>query len=139
MRLSIKRLNEDADALHVELIVSNGDFSATQDSYISNEDLLEFGKRLQSFPQNLRHEIIFENGSPDPKYYCYIRLKAFVYDGIGHSALEVRIENHGIPPYSATAHFHILCEAAQLNDLGKSLELWVTSKENKFIYPLENV
>ena len=135
MRISIERLNEDVDAPHVELKISHGDFSAVQDSYISDEYFLEFGKELQSFPQNLKHEVIFEDGSPDPKYYCYIRLRAFVYDGVGHSALEIRIENHGVAPYSATAHFYILCEVGTLNHLGKALESWAVSKEKKFLYP----
>ncbi len=135
MRISIEKLDEDVDEPHVRLIISSGDFSAAQDSYISDEYFLEFGKALQTFPQHLKHEVIFDDGSPDPKYYCYILLRAFVYDGVGHSALEVRIENHGVAPYSAAAHFHILCEVATLNDLGKSLESWVVSKEKKFVYP----
>ena len=135
MRISIERLNEDVDTPHVKLKISSGDFSAAQDSYISDEYFLEFGKALQTFPQNLKHEVIFEDGSPDPKYYCYIRLRAFAYDGVGHSALEVRIENHGLAPYSSTAHFHILCEVATLNNLGKALESWLDSEEKEFVYP----
>ena len=135
MRISIEKLDEDVDEPHVRLVISSGDFSAAQDSYISDEYFLEFGKGLQTFPQHLKHEGIFDDGSPDPKYYCYILLRAFIYDGVGHSALEVRIENHGAVPYSATAHFHILCEVATLNDLGKALETWVVSKERKFVYP----
>lgn len=135
MKISIKKLDEDADAPHIELKISSGNFSATQDSYISDEYFLEFGKELQMFPRSLKHEVIFEDGSLDPKYYCYIKLRAFIYDGVGHSAFEVRIENHGVVPYSASSNFYILCEAATLNNLGKALESWVASKEKEFIYP----
>lgn len=120
------------DAPHVELVVSHGAFAASQDSYISDEEFVQFGKGLQSFPQNLKHEVTFENGSPKPNYYCYIRLKAFVYDGVGHTALEVLMENHSQVPYASSSHFYILCEAATLNRLGKMLEEWIRSKEQEF-------
>ncbi len=134
MFLRITKLDEDVDAPHVELFVSYGDYSAAQDSYISDEELIKFGKEPQSFPQNLEHRVIFESGSQESNYYCYLKLRAFVYDGVGHTALEVRFENHLDAPYSATMHFHVLCEAAMLNRLGHSLESWVRSKEKEFEY-----
>jgi hypothetical protein len=132
MLIRIKKLCEDIDAPHVELFISNGDFAAAQDSYISDQEFLEFGEALQAFPRNLQHEVIFENGSPAPNYSCYIRLKAFVYDGVGHAALEVKMESHGAVPYRASAHYYVLCEAAALNRLGQSLKLWVRSKAVEF-------
>ena len=129
MRIRIKKLDADEDPPHVYLFISHGDFSAAQDSYIYDEEFLEFSEALQSFPQSLEHEAVFESGSPEPNYYCYIRLRAFVYDGVGHSALDVSVENHGKEPHAAAAHFFILCEAATLNRLGRSLESWVRSKE----------
>jgi hypothetical protein len=78
--------------------------------------------------------VVFENGAPEGKYYCYILLKAFVYDGVGHSALEVKISNQSSSPYRALAHFYLLSEAATLNRLGKSLELWARSKEKEFLF-----
>lgn len=47
-----------------------------------------FSSALPSDPfPNVAHEVIFESGSPDPKYHCFIRLRAFVYDGVGHSCV----------------------------------------------------
>ena len=138
MRIKIKKLDDD-DPPHVQLFISHGDFAAGQDSYIYDEEFLEFGVGLQSFPQDLAHEVSFESGSPDPKYHCYIRLRAFVYDGVGHSALESRVENHLDEPYSATAHFYILCEAATLNHLGRLLESWISSKEREFEFSVDDV
>jgi len=132
MFLRVTRLDQDIDAPHVDLYISHGNYSALQDSYVTNDEFISFGRELQSFPKALDHEVVFENGSAEPKYYCYLKLRAFIYDGVGHSALEVRFENHLDAPYSATAHFHVLCEAAALNRLGHSLESWARSTEPLF-------
>jgi hypothetical protein len=86
------------------------------------------------FPQDVEHQVAFENGSLEPNSYCYILLRAFVYDGVGHSALEVQISNPSAPPYGASARFYLLSEAAQLNRLGESLELWGRSKESELVF-----
>jgi hypothetical protein len=135
MQIRIRKLSEDDyDVPHVELSISGDGFAARQDSYVENEEWLEFGAALQSFPKNIEHEVAFESGAPGGEYYCYILLRAFVYDGVGHSALEVKISNQSQPPYGASAHFYVSCEAATLNRLGKSLELWARSKETRFVF-----
>src|SRR5437588_660434 len=135
MQFRLRKLAvDDYDAPHVEVSVSGDGFAARQDSYIEDDEWLEFGAALQSFPCNLEHEVRFENGAPEGKYYCYILLRAFVYDGVGHSALEVKISNHSAPPHSAAAHFYIPCEAALLNRLGELLESWARSKEYEFVF-----
>ncbi|HJR09599.1 MAG TPA: hypothetical protein VJ842_20225 [Pyrinomonadaceae bacterium] len=135
MQIRIRKLDEDEyDARHVELLISGDGFAARQDSYVADEEWIEFGVALQSFPKNIDHEVDFENGAPEGKYYCYILLRAFVYDGVGHSALEVKISNQSLPPYGALAHFYVSCETAMLNRLGKSLELWARSKETEFVF-----
>jgi hypothetical protein len=78
--------------------------------------------------------VIFESGGPEGQYYCYILLRVFAYDGVGHSALEVKIHNPSTPPYKRLAHFYILGEAATFNRLGQSLEEWVRSKEPQFVF-----
>src|ERR1700753_2039818 len=119
MQFRIRKLDEDPyDAPHVELSISGEGLAARQDSYVDDEEWLEFGKALQSFPKNVEHRVSFENGAPEGRYYCYILLRAFVYDGVGHSALEVKIRNQSQPPYGASAHFYVQCEAATLNRMG---------------------
>lgn len=135
MRFRLRKLHVDNyDAPHIEVSVSGGGFAALQDSYIEDDEWLEFGAALRSFPKRLEHEVIFENGAPEGEYYCYILLRAFVYDGVGHSALEVKMSNSLGPPHSASAHFFIPCEAATLNRLGESLASWARSKESEFIF-----
>jgi hypothetical protein len=132
MHIRISRSGRDDPPPHIELSISSRGFAAQQDSYIDDEQWLDFGKALQSFPQSLDHEVVFESGSPDPLYHDYIRLRAFVYDGVGHAAMEVRMENHSAPPYTSSAHFHVLCDAAVWNHLGQLLESWAQSKESEF-------
>jgi hypothetical protein len=133
MQFRLRRLDrDDYDVPHVELSVSGGGFAARQDSYVEYDEWMEFGAALKTFPSSLAHEVVFESGSPEGAHYCYILLRAFVYDGVGHSALEVEVNNHSAPPRSAAAHFYIPCEAATLNRLGESLESWARSKENEF-------
>ena len=135
MQIRIRKLDEaDYDTPHVELFISSGGFAAHQDSYIDDQEWLEFGVALQSFPKNMEHEVAFEHGAPGGKYHCYILLRAFVYDGVGHSAIEVKISQQSPPPYGTSAHFYVSCEAATLNRLGKSLELWTRSKETEFVF-----
>jgi len=135
MQFRLRKLDVDEyDAPHVEVSVSGGGFAARQDSYIEDDEWVEFGMALKAFPQRLEHEVTFENGAPEGKYYCYILLRALVYDGVGHSALEVKISNNSTPPHSAAAHFYIPCEAAALNRLGESLEAWARSKEYEFAF-----
>lgn len=135
MLFRIRKLDVDEyDAPYVELSVSGGGFAARQDLYVEDDEWVEFGKALQSFPRNLEHEVAFENGAPEGKYYCYILLRAFVYDGVGHSALEVKVSNYSAPPHSAAAHFYLPCEAAALNRMGGLLEAWARSKEYEFVF-----
>jgi|SRR5215204_3979351 len=139
MQIRIRKLSDDEyDTPHVELFVSGDGVAARQDSYVDDDEWLEFGAALQSFPKSVGHEVAFENGAPEGKYTCYILLRAFVYDGVGHSALEVKLSNQLSPPYSASAHFYVRCEAATLNRLGKSLELWARSKEYEFLFSTDD-
>lgn len=50
MRIRIRKL-DDGDPPHVELLISYGDFAARQDSYIYDEEILQFGVALRSFPE----------------------------------------------------------------------------------------
>src|SRR5687768_9090633 len=129
MEIRIRKLEIDPygyDPPHTEFYISNNQFSAMVDEYIDESFWLDFGKALQSFPKNLKDEVLFQKLGI-PATYNPIYLRAFVYDGSGHCALEVKVIRQSTAPYSALAHFFILCEAATINRLGKSLEMWVNS------------
>ena len=131
MEIRVHKLKIDDygyDPPHTQVFISNEGFSARQEDYIDESYWLTFGNELQSFPKTLKHEVIFG----EPHFPIFFR--AFVYDGLGHSALEVRINNSAPPPYSASVHFYILCEVATLNRLGKLLEKWIRSGEREFMF-----
>jgi hypothetical protein len=136
MEIRIRKLEIDSygyDPPHTEFFISNNQFSATIDEYIDESFWVDFGKSLQLFPKHLQDEVVFPKiGIPET--YNPIYLRAFVYDGSGHCALEVKIIHQSSAPYSAFAHFFILREAASLNRLGKSLEKWVNSDEWEFVF-----
>jgi hypothetical protein len=119
----------DEPELHIELRASNGSTSATQDFYCYSEDLETFGRELSSFPTSTTSEARLEAGNRDPGWAHFVLVRAFVYDRVGHSALEIDVESHSEDPYGQSARFHILCEPASLNKLGAQLLAWCRDRQ----------
>lgn len=131
--VSFRDLRYDEPELHIELRASNGSTSATQDFYCYTEDLEAFGRELSGFPASISSEARLEAGKRDPGWAHFVLVRAFVYDGVGHSALEIEVASHSKDPYGQSARFHILCEPASLNKLGVQLVAWCRDREE----PLE--
>jgi hypothetical protein len=51
-------------------------------------------------------------------------LRAFLYDSVGHDAIEFAADNHRAVPWQGQARLFIQCEAATINRLGDDLEAW---------------
>lgn len=135
MYLTLNRLWVDADGmLQVGVFLEGGGYAATQDIYVHPDDLVDFGKKLQSFPQSISDEAVLEIGSLEPNAYCWFKLRAHVFDGRGHSVLELSSSKNGDPHICAHAHFSVPIEAASLNALGKQIELWAKSNEQKLAF-----
>jgi hypothetical protein len=133
MRISLQRLWEDDDGmLQLQLTAANGARAMSQDLYAYPKTLEEFGVKLQAFPSSAKDSAVFEYGSTDPKVYCWVRVRAYVYDGTGHSALEFAAHNNLEEPAQASAQFSVKLEAAALNELGKALAVWSRSKQGDF-------
>jgi len=133
MRLALRRLWEDDDGmLQLQLHAANGPRSISQDFYTYPSDLEQFGAKLQVFPGSVKDAAIFEYGSTDPKVYCWVRMRAYLYDGAGHSALEFTVHSNQPQPDQASAQFSVKLEAATLNKLGEELAAWSRSKEGDF-------
>jgi hypothetical protein len=137
VRFTVHILDDDEPA-HTQICVAERDYSAGQDSYVSAEEFIAFGRALQSFPQTRGHEAVFESGSRDSRYSCFIRLRAFERDLSGHAAFEVEMSNHAVGASHCSAHFHIFTEAAVLNRLGQSLESWARSERKEFEFTDES-
>jgi hypothetical protein len=94
--------------------------------------VLEFGAKLRAFPSSVKDSAVFEYGADDPKQYCWVRLRAYVYDSRGHTALEIFVQNNLEPPARASGVFSVKLEAATLNTLGQELIAWSRLKEGDF-------
>lgn len=132
--LTLRDLRYGAPELHIEMHASNGSTSGTQDFYCYVEDLEEFARELSSFPSSITSEATLEAGKRDRGWAHFVRVRAFVYDRVGHSALEIDLASHADEPHGAAAHFFILCEPASLNRLGKNLLDWCGNRDVTLVW-----
>jgi|SRR5215831_12728976 len=125
MRLVFRRLWEDSDGmLEFRLTVENEQYRSTHDCYLYPGTIREFGEGLASFPKSIADSVVLESGGEDPKWYGWLRLRAYVYDSAGHSALECLTETRGDELVRASARFSFRLQAAAFNELGKQLIEW---------------
>lgn len=73
---------------HVEITASNGYFSGVQDFYTHREDLEILGTKFCNFPQDLHDEVILRLGEKSDKYAYFLLVRAFLYNSVGHAAIE---------------------------------------------------
>lgn len=118
---------------HVELRVTDGVTSTSIDFYTQDENLESFAEALNNFPRYLHDEASFEVGSDLGRQAYHVYLRGYIFDSVGHSALEVLTDNHAKPPDHARVHFSVRCEVAALNRLGEQLLQWIKAPEQ----PLE--
>ena len=123
--ITITRLPYDDPAWHVQLRASNGSIATSIDFYTQPDDLEPFASALTAFPRSLHDESCFEVGSDLGRWAYHIYLRAYTFDSVGHSALEILTDNRTEPPDHGRVHFAIRCEAASLNRLGKQLSEWL--------------
>jgi len=98
-----------------------------------------FGRTLREFPRPSADEVVFENGSNAPNSYSWLVLRAFVFDGVGHSALEVECQRNGTRLVSARSRFAVELEPASINRLGSELASWASSAgEQTFVFATEH-
>ncbi len=136
--ISITRLPYDDPAWHVQLHASNGSVATTIDFYTQPEDLQPFASALTAFPRYLHDEASFEVGSDLGRWAYHIYLRAYAFDSVGHSALELLTDNRTQPPDHARVHFAIRCEAASLNRLGTQLTQWLKDSDEPLQWNTRN-
>ena len=133
MRLTLRRLWEETDGmLHLDMHAANATSYLSQDFYVYPDDLARFGAKLEAFPSSVTDTAVFEYGSAESNVYSWVRLKAYLYDLAGHSALEFSANNNKQPPEQASGVFSVKLEAASLNALGAALGAWAKSTEDDF-------
>ena len=94
----------------------------------------EFGQALIGFPSSTSDEVRLELGSMDPMYADYLLVRAFVYDGAGHCAIEFKAESRGDAITSSSVRFAVPTEAATLNEMGRRIVAWALSPTEPFAF-----
>ena len=120
--LRIERIPYE-EPYHVQLAwdISNGNITALFDYYDNADSLKEIGKRLYEFPSHKNDVFLYEIGSekPEDRFAYYFRLRAFMTDARGNSAIQIRFSNNRDLPYREIIEFCIRTEPAAINRLGK--------------------
>lgn len=128
MLLTLEPLWRDHDRmLELRFSMQGSGFAAEINFYEYAETIEAFGRALQEFPRSPTDEVIFENGSTAPNTYSWLVLRVFVFDGVGHSALEVECQRNGTRLVSARSRFAVELEPATINRLGSELKNWAFS------------
>jgi hypothetical protein len=140
MLLALEPLWRDHDGmLEFRFSVHGSGFAAEINFYDYPEAMETFGRTLREFPRSSADEVVFENGSNAPNSYSWSVLRAFVFDGVGHSALEVECQRNGTRLASARSRFAVELEPASINRLGSELASWASSAgEQTFVFTTEH-
>lgn len=111
------------EPFHINLVleVCNGRSLARITYYMNAASLVEWANHLEVFPRDNNDVFLFEIGSerPEDRWAYYLRLRAFLKDAAGHSALHIRLNNNQDLPSREIAEFCLDAEPSQINRLGR--------------------
>ena len=131
IRISVLAIDEGDDTIQYQIEVTNGINSITQDFYGYADNFKDFATRLLSFPNTITDNVKYELGESGERWAYYILLDVLCHAYNGHSAIHVKVDNNGKPPYTNKSEFYITTVPASLNKLGQLLMVWnpITEKE----------
>jgi len=141
MRFAIQKIWTDTDGmLSVQLSVDRGDGNAvSQEVCFYPKSLTSFAKELQAFPASVTDEIVYEMGPKGEDAYSWMRLRAYVFNPSGHTALQIVSRCNPSPELRSSCQFSLPIEAASLNRLGEELEHWRFESEEPFEFLYQHV
>jgi hypothetical protein len=134
LMLTPKWLDPDDGMLEVRISLSGQERAAWVEMYAYPENFEEFGRKLIEFPRSISDEVVLALGSSAKEESDQFALRAYVYDGAGHSAIEFNAITNEEPLPRATFKFSVPIEAASLNRLGESLVAWSASSDRVFTF-----
>lgn len=139
-RIELKVIwTDDDDMLQLVVSASNGLTSSSMEVYAYPAEVEAFASGLEAFPRTARDEVVWESGSADPKWYGHMRLRAYVLDGSGHSALEVLMDVRGDPSDCTLSNFSLRGNPADFNELGRRINSWLAEPSAQFVGEWRNV
>lgn len=139
---------EEPHHIHLVWEVCNGNQKWNFDYYDNADSLIKFSEKLEVFPIHISDVFLWELGSeyPEDRWGYYFRFRTFVWNSVGHCAIQIRFNNNKILPYLEIAEFCIKVDAAEINRLGRLFrgfselnhELLVWGGENEGLYTSEH-
>lgn len=129
---------EEPYNLHLDLSASNGLFAGQLGYFCNADDIKEIGTALQSFPNKIPDEYLYEIGSArqeDNSAY-YFALHAYTTDRSGQCALQIVIDNNQDKPNEGACRFSIKTEPSAINRLGKLLLRFSETKHHTLNWSL---
>lgn len=100
---------------------SNGKISSSLGYYCNASDLNKLGNQLLHFLGNGDEKIVYELGSekPEDRFAFFFRFQVISLDAVGHSAIQLRMNNNRPPPATEVCEFCIPTDTADVNRLGR--------------------
>lgn len=120
--------------LEIEISMRYGSYATCQGIYIYPASLSKFGEQLEQFGSSTSEEVVLEAGSPDESYYSWLRLRAYIFDAVGHSALEISTQQNGAPHIRARCQFSAPLDVSLLNSLGKQIKAWAKASDQPLAF-----
>ncbi len=131
---------EEPHHIHLSWEVCNGTQKWQFDYYDNVDSLTKFADSLEVFPRHLKDLFLWELGSeyPEDHWGYYFRLRVFVYDYSGHSAIQIRFNNNKKLPDREIVEFCMKADPAQINRLGKLFRGFSELKHEALIWEGDN-
>lgn len=116
-----------------DVTISKGRIETHTHLYLDSNLWQEFGRQLLTFPENTTAKVVFD-ATDNGMYWQSLRLEAYCFDLLGHTALRISVDNNDPDPHRCRLEFSIPAEAASLNKLGRLLANWQPEHESEIIW-----
>ena len=133
MHLRLSQTWEDSDGMfQYWFAASLGEHGTAVEFYAYPDELADFGRQLSDFSGQENNEPLFECGSPKEPSHSWLRLQAYAFDSLGHSAFQISTNCNGARQVRTSSNFSCPLEVASINRLGNMLTRWVLSGVRDF-------
>ncbi len=133
LRLKFEPYNDD-EVICFSIFASSGGFSGLAEILQSKSSFKQFGVGLIDFPKSVDHTVLLEYGDGSDEWPYHVVLRAQVMDGVGHSAIFVRIQSFCSPFEAALSEFLIPSEPASINELGQLITDWPSKADEPLVW-----
>jgi hypothetical protein len=130
---------EEPNHIHLIWEVCNGNQKWEFNYYDNADALTKFSDNLEVFPRHLDDVFLWELGSEyqEDRWGYYFRFRVFVWDSVGHCAIQIRFNNNRDLPFREQSELCIKADAAQINRLGKLFRGFSELKHEVLIWEVD--